>query len=547
MKPFLKVITLISILIFTSNCSQDSDETKAELPTISTKGISNLSANSVKCGGHIISDGGNAIIEKGLVYSTNPDPSLDDSITNAGSGKDDYVLRIDSLLPNTTYYVKSFATTKVGTAYGQQVTFTTLDLVLAAVRTVSVQDVTNTSAVIVGEITNAGNSAITSKGVVWSTNPNPTISDNVKADVSTTNTFSIALQNLNRNTTYYVRAFITNELGTSYGDEITFETLDFDNYLMFSTSGQIYSQVLHNTQDKILYFFTYDFNAGFTSNFKLIAYDYLNNTVIQQKPIDPFDRLSANSHSIGRYNNQLELYIVSSNTISILNPVTLQIIDTIALPTSRLISSVEQKNGLLFIGYNISGTGDSKLGIYSRNTLSLIRETPIASNCPEIFAYNDLISPNQIKCLSIPQFSSQNYFEVETYDSNGNHLSHNTVTDYEGGSVRTKDSGDFLVKGRYGRIYFKNSVHNSSLSMSPTGTLTDCKIGSGGNYFYSIQNNFNSHYKILKHNTANFEVDSFIPIIEMAPKYLFIDNNDYLIIDYNSTAAQKQVFLSVYR
>ncbi len=73
----------------------------------------------------IISDGFATITSSGIVWSTTADPTINDNvitfILSAGSAK----LYITGLMPNTTYYVKSFATNSEGTAYGEQTTFTT--------------------------------------------------------------------------------------------------------------------------------------------------------------------------------------------------------------------------------------------------------------------------------------------------------------------------------------------------------------------------------------------------------------------------------------
>ena len=67
---------------------------------------------------------------------------------------------------------------------------------------------------------------VTARGVCWSTNPNPTINDNKTSDGSGTGSFTSNLINLTENTTYYVRAYATNEKGTSYGEEKSFKTLE---------------------------------------------------------------------------------------------------------------------------------------------------------------------------------------------------------------------------------------------------------------------------------------------------------------------------------
>ncbi|MCW1148894.1 hypothetical protein [Flavobacterium lacisediminis] len=537
------VICFITLLLLVS-CSNDSEDTNNQtLPIITTTGVSDITLTSAICGGNIISTEGRSIISKGLVYSVNPNPSINDFVKNIGNGPESFVAYIDNLSPNTTYYIKSFASTNAGTAYGQEVVFRTLGPTPPIVTTNSIENITNNSAIISGNISNSGNSPITSKGLVWSTNPNPTISDNIQTNTENQSFFLTTINNLSRNTQYYVRAFATNILGTSYGNEITFTTSD--KYLMFSTTSEISKHVLHNPQDKILYLFTYDNSLSGQSNFKLIAYDYLNNIVLQQKPINPF-LVNYITHSLSNYNNQTELYIVSGNNLSILNS-SLQEIDNISLASNDNISSVVQKNGLIFISYYNFILSQSKIAVYSRNNLSLISDTVTYNNSPTLNVYNDLSNPNQIKCLNLPQGSNSSLFRIETFNNNGIYLSSNFGTNYlEGNINQTNDNINFIIIGNRGRIYYKNDLNNNSTTLSTDGTLTDYKISLNGSYLYSIQTNPNYFYKILKYNSGNFTIDSLLPINERSPKNLILDNNNFLIIDYDNLESPKRIFLTIY-
>jgi len=81
-----------------------------------------------------------------------------------------------------------------------------------------------TSANAEGNITDDGGSNIISRGFCWSNSPSPTINDNKTAAGAGVGTFSSLLFNLTPEVTYYVRAYATNGIGTSYGNEISFST-----------------------------------------------------------------------------------------------------------------------------------------------------------------------------------------------------------------------------------------------------------------------------------------------------------------------------------
>lgn len=99
--------------------------------------------------------------------------------------------------------------------------------VLPTVTTDSVIDIisTNNSAVSGGEVISDGGATVTARGVCWSTVPDPTLEDDHTLDGSGTGTFVSYLTGLNGDTQYYVRAYATNSVGTSYGNQVTFTTL----------------------------------------------------------------------------------------------------------------------------------------------------------------------------------------------------------------------------------------------------------------------------------------------------------------------------------
>ena len=95
---------------------------------------------------------------------------------------------------------------------------------LPQVTTNPVTNIFSTRSTSGGQIVSAGSSPITSNGVVWSTSQNPTILDSKTTNGNGTSNFTSNLSGLNRETTYYVRAYATNSFGTAYGEEVSFTT-----------------------------------------------------------------------------------------------------------------------------------------------------------------------------------------------------------------------------------------------------------------------------------------------------------------------------------
>jgi uncharacterized protein (TIGR02145 family) len=319
MKKLIKLIGL-GLLILSSilpSCKKD------QIPTLSTFTITNITATSASSGGIITSDGGATIIEKGVCWGVNANPTTADSKTNDGNGINQFVSNLSGLSAGSTYHVRAYATNSVGTAYGADLSFATLgqvpgcitqpatnmtssgatlngtvnanylsttvtfeygitisygqtvtsaqspvignnatsvsanlsglnpgttyhfrikalnelgttygeDLtfttltVVPTITTTAVIDRTYSSAISGGNISSDGGSLVTSRGICWSTIPNPTINGEHTTDGTGTGSFTSNVRCLSFATTYYVRAYATNSIGTAYGDEISFTTL----------------------------------------------------------------------------------------------------------------------------------------------------------------------------------------------------------------------------------------------------------------------------------------------------------------------------------
>ncbi len=202
-------------------------------PVVITADVTEITLYSAKCGGGVSDGGGAVVVERGVCWNTSGNPTVLDFSTKDGSGLGSYISNISGLEYGTTYYVRAYAVNANGVAgYGEEVSFTTLDKLLPIVTTATeVTDITVSSAVCGGEVTFDGNVAVTARGICWSTIQNPTIEDNKTTDGSGMGRFTSNIPELAINTQYYVRAYATNEVGTSYGDEVSFMTLDrtFEN------------------------------------------------------------------------------------------------------------------------------------------------------------------------------------------------------------------------------------------------------------------------------------------------------------------------------
>ncbi len=193
------------------------------VPKLTTAAITAITGTTATGGGNITDNGGEAVTARGVCWSTNHNPTTADSKTSDDKGNGAFTSSLTNLLGKTTYYVRAYATNKVGTSYGPEVSFTTL----IAVPTVSTTAITNVSAAGAtsgGDITIDGGDAITARGVCWSTSANPTINDNKTSDGTGKGVFTSTLANLSVATLYHVRAYAINSAGVGYGPDVQFMT-----------------------------------------------------------------------------------------------------------------------------------------------------------------------------------------------------------------------------------------------------------------------------------------------------------------------------------
>jgi len=126
-KRILAYVFIAAISAFFVSCSSDSSSsTNPALPTLTTDAATLIATSTATVGGNITADGGHAITARGICWSTTENPTIDNEVTVETGTTGSFTSDLSALTANTIYYARAYATNSEGTAYGNQVMFTTL-------------------------------------------------------------------------------------------------------------------------------------------------------------------------------------------------------------------------------------------------------------------------------------------------------------------------------------------------------------------------------------------------------------------------------------
>ncbi len=199
---------------------------EADLPLVKTTEVTNIKTESGLSGGTVIYDGGAKINVTGICWGTEDNPTIAGYLSVSDKPGD---TKFDCLLfglnPNTHYHVRAFAKNRVGTSYGNEVHFKTLPAI-ANVTTVTVSQIGFRSAIVVGKVECAEESIVHEKGFCWSTRENPTIENTHISYGKGSGRYIGWILGIQSATIYHVRAYVIGGSGITYGEDISFKTLD---------------------------------------------------------------------------------------------------------------------------------------------------------------------------------------------------------------------------------------------------------------------------------------------------------------------------------
>ena len=123
MKRVFSLLFITIVITLIDGCKKSDSVTLPELTSVS---VTNISFTTATSGGNITTDGKSPVTARGVCFGINSGPTIAGTHTADGSGVGSFISNITGLLDGTQYFVRAYATNTGGTAYGNEVTFTTV-------------------------------------------------------------------------------------------------------------------------------------------------------------------------------------------------------------------------------------------------------------------------------------------------------------------------------------------------------------------------------------------------------------------------------------
>lgn len=192
------------------------------LPTVTTAPATNITTSEAQLNGSVTGMAEYPVLERGFILADNME--LTGAVTYTdGAGDGSFQVTVPNLQVATQYFYRAYCQTAMGVTCGDVVSFVT-QAELPEVHTLQVTDIKASRATCEGNVTYNGGVSLTVRGVCWSTTQSPTTNDSHNTYVGGGGSFTSIITGLTPNTTYYVRAYATNSVGTAYGEQLSFTT-----------------------------------------------------------------------------------------------------------------------------------------------------------------------------------------------------------------------------------------------------------------------------------------------------------------------------------
>ncbi len=205
--------------------------TEITTPTVRADSVNNITLSTASFYGKVTSNGGDAITDRGVCWSKTANPTENKTPATAYRSGGDFHTDIKGLEPNSTYFIRGYATNSKGTVYTSDLQFNTTGVPVATLSTDTVFAAGATNLFVAGKIIDPKGVPLKEVGLCISKNTNPTIAD-TRQPAASPNEQSLFLRinNLEPATEYHIRAYATNIYNaTAYGEDVKVATIQKGN------------------------------------------------------------------------------------------------------------------------------------------------------------------------------------------------------------------------------------------------------------------------------------------------------------------------------
>jgi endonuclease I len=214
------------------------DYQATELPIVTTMAVSNMTYDSAVSGGIVENSGSSAVTARGVCWSLNAEPTINDSYTIDGSGIGSFTSTLTGLTPETYYHVRAYATNTSGTVYGQDIPFMTTNIGIPSLQasnlvlypgTTSIQAswTPGNGAMRIVKVNTSNNFTLPVNGITYAANPMYTgngeqvVYNGATEIIDGESVNAVSVTNLIPNTNYWFRVFDYNGTGTETQYNVT--------------------------------------------------------------------------------------------------------------------------------------------------------------------------------------------------------------------------------------------------------------------------------------------------------------------------------------
>jgi hypothetical protein len=206
----------------------------SDVPVLGATATADVTESGVQLSSSVSDNGGSNISARGFVYKVYvagmPEPTTSDKMFSSPATDNAFSVGLTGLQASTTYIVRAYAINNRGTGYGASTQFTTGKLLIPSLTCDAITPTATTAEGTVA-VSRDNQYPVTEYGYCYSAESQVPTVENLKtvvgtADVGTADapSFNGLIENLDPETTYYLRAYAVNAKGTGYSNIITFTT-----------------------------------------------------------------------------------------------------------------------------------------------------------------------------------------------------------------------------------------------------------------------------------------------------------------------------------